>query len=68
MRRLDLQHVEVETKLHPRDLMMIRGVRTHRERQPMAIHNREDLDAFAAVGRHGAVFYWEQSRRDSPGD
>ena len=45
-----LQHVEVETELHQRDLMMIGRVCAHRERQPMAIHNRKDLHAFARRG------------------
>ena len=35
------QHVEVKTELHQCDLMMIRGVRTDRERQPMTIHNHQ---------------------------
>lgn len=49
MFRLGLQHGEVETQLHQRDLMMMGRVRTGREGQPMAIHNREDFDAFAAL-------------------
>ena len=55
MLRLGLQHVEVETELHQRDFMMIRRMRAHRERQAMAIHNRQDLDAFAAPGRTNFV-------------
>lgn len=47
---LGLQHVEVETELHQRHFMMIRGMRTDRERQPMAIDNREDLHAFTTAG------------------
>jgi len=35
--------------------MMIRGVRAHRERQPLAIHNREDLDALAPPGIPDAI-------------
>ncbi len=41
--RLGFEHVEVESQLHERDLMMIGGMRAHREWQPMAIDNREDL-------------------------
>ena len=47
---LGLQHVEVETELHQRDLMMIGRMRTDRERQSMSIHNRQDLHALAAFG------------------
>ena len=52
---LDLQHVEVETELHQRDLMMIGRVRPHREWQPMTIHNREDFHAFATAGFSDSV-------------
>ena len=52
---LGLQHVEVETELHQRDFMMIGRMRTHRERQSMAIHNREDLHAFAPAGGTDAL-------------
>ncbi len=48
---LVLQPGEVETELHQGDFMMIGGMRTHRERQPMAIHNREDRHALAAFGK-----------------
>lgn len=47
---LSLQHVEVEAELHQRDLMMIRRVRADRQREPMPIDDREDLDAFAPAG------------------
>ena len=47
---LGLQHIEVETELDQCDLMMIGRVRTDGEWQPMAIHNREDLHAFATAG------------------
>jgi len=51
---LSLQHIEVETELDQGDFMMIRGMGTHGEGQAMAIHNREDLHAFAAFGQpHG---------------
>jgi len=52
---LGLQHVEVKTELHQRDLMMMGGMRTHREGQSMAIHNREDLHAFATAGVPNAI-------------
>ncbi|HSF67721.1 MAG TPA: hypothetical protein VLA67_09885 [Nitrospiraceae bacterium] len=45
--RLGLQHVEVETELHQGDLMMIGGMRTDRERQPVSIDNRQDFHALA---------------------
>ena len=48
---LGLNHVEVEAQLYQRDLMMIGRVRTHRERQSVAIHDRDDLDAFATPRR-----------------
>ena len=35
--------------------MMIGRVCAHRERQPMAIHDRENLDAFAPAGRADAL-------------
>ena len=53
--RLGLQHVEVETELHQRDLMMIGRVRAHGERQPMAIYDRENLHAFATAGAPDSV-------------
>jgi hypothetical protein len=49
--RLRRDHVEVEAELHQRDLMMIRRVRAHRQRQTaVAIDNGRDLDALAASG------------------
>ncbi|MCE3224090.1 MAG: hypothetical protein K0S58_2270 [Nitrospira sp.] len=48
MLRLGLQHVEIETELDQRDLVMIRGMRTDREGEAMAIHNGEDFHALAA--------------------
>ena len=45
---LGLQHVDVETELHERDLMMSGRVRTDREPQPVPIHNRENLHALPA--------------------
>ena len=50
MLRLPSRHVQVETRLHQCDPMMIGGVRAHGDRQPMAIRNREDLHAFRASG------------------
>ena len=47
---LGFQYVEVETELDEGDFVMIRRVRTHGEREPMLIHNREDCHAFAAFG------------------
>src|SRR5579885_1621896 len=52
---LGLQHVEVETQLHQRDLMMIRGVRPDREREPMPIHNGQDFHPLAAFREAHAV-------------
>ena len=52
---LGLQHVKVETELHQRDFMMIGRVCAYRERQPMTIHNRKDLHAFAPAGRADAL-------------
>src|SRR5689334_6238872 len=49
MFRLGLQHVEVETELDQGDFMMIRRMRTDGERESMAIHNRENLHALAAL-------------------
>lgn len=46
---LGLQHGEVETELHERDLKMIGRVRTDGERQPVPIRNRENLHALPAV-------------------
>ena len=43
--RLGLDHVEVEAQLDQRDLVMVRRMRAHRQRQPMAIHDRHDLHA-----------------------
>lgn len=53
--RLGLHHVEVETELDQRDLMLIGRMRTHRERQPMAIQNHQDLHAFAPAGGTDAL-------------
>ncbi len=52
---LGFQHVEVKTELHQGDLMMIGRMRAHRQRQPMTIHNREDLHASAPAGRADIV-------------
>ena len=49
--RLGFQHVEVETQLHQRHLVMVRRMRADRQRQPVAIHNRQDFHAFSAFGR-----------------
>src|SRR5579885_1509855 len=53
---LGLQHVEVETQLHQRDLMMIGRMRTDREGQPMTIHNGQDFHPLAAFREaHGVA-------------
>ena len=46
-----LDHVKVEGQLHERDLMMVRGVRGHRQRQTVTIDNRHDFHAFSASRR-----------------
>jgi hypothetical protein len=46
---LGLQHVEVEAELNQRDLMMIGRMRTHREGEAMAIHNRQDFHPLATL-------------------
>lgn len=54
MLRFGLEHVEVEAELDEGDLMMIGGMCTHRKREPMALDNRGDFHAFAALGEpHG---------------
>ena len=50
--RLGLNHVEVETELHQRHFVMVGRVRAHRQRQPEAIHNRQDLHPLATPGLH----------------
>ena len=46
--RLRFDHVEVESQLHERHLVMVRRVRGHRQRQAVTIHNRHDFHAFSA--------------------
>ena len=60
-----LQQIEVETPWHQSDLMMIGRMCTHRELQPMAIHNRKDLHAFATAGvpHSGATAFGRGNRR-----
>jgi hypothetical protein len=41
--------------MHQRDRMVIRRMGTHRERQPMAIRNGKDHDAFTTEGFANAV-------------
>jgi len=50
MFRLGLEHIEVVTQLDQGDFMMMGGMRTDREGQPVPIHNREDLHVFTAFG------------------
>ncbi len=50
-----LQHGEVKTELHQRNLIMIGHTRTDPERQPVAIHNHEDFHALAALGEPDSV-------------
>ena len=47
--RFRFNHVEIKTQLHERDFVMIRRVRTYREPQTVAIHNRHDFHAFSAL-------------------
>jgi len=47
---LDFNHVKVKAQLDQAHFMMIGGVRTHRQRQAVAIHNRHDFHAFSALG------------------
>src|SRR6187402_3161089 len=42
---LGFDHVEVEAQLDQRDLVMVRSMCAHRQRQPMAIHDGHDLHA-----------------------
>lgn len=53
--RLRFDHVELEAQLHQRDLMMVRGMRADRQRQPVTIDNRRDFHAFSALGRRHLV-------------
>jgi hypothetical protein len=41
--------------MHQRDRMVIRRMGTHGERQPMAIRNGKDHDAFTTAGFAGVV-------------
>lgn len=43
-----LEHVEVETEVNQGGFMMIGGMRAHGEREPVPIHNHENLRALAA--------------------
>ena len=47
---LGFEHREVEAELDQGDFMMIRRMGADRERQSMAIYNRQNLHAFAAFG------------------
>jgi len=47
--RLRFDHVEVEGQLHEPDLMMVRGVRGHRQRQAVTIDDCHDIHAFFRV-------------------
>jgi len=53
--RLCLDHVEVKGQLHERDFMMVRGVRSHRQRQAVTIDNRHDFHAFSASRRSNLI-------------
>lgn len=53
---LGLEHVEVETELHQRHLMMVGCMRTHGKGEAVAIHNRENFHALAAFREaHGVA-------------
>ena len=49
--RLGFDHVEVEAQLDQAHFVMVRGVRTDRERQAVAIHDRHDFHAFSTLRR-----------------
>src|SRR6185369_8182393 len=53
-RRRDLQsdfHVEIEAQLNQAYFVMVRCMRTDRERQTMTIYNRHDFQAFSSFRR-----------------
>src|ERR1700745_87652 len=49
--RLGLDHVEVETELNQTHFVVVGRMRTDRERQAMAVHNRHDFQALSALRR-----------------
>lgn len=65
--RLGLDHVEVEAELHQANFVMVGGVRAHRQRQAVAIHNCHDFQAFSAFRRTdlgaAALGHRKRSRR-----
>ncbi len=48
---LRFEHVEVEAQLHQGHFVMVRGMGADRQRQAVAIHDGQDLDALAAARR-----------------
>ena len=64
MLRLSLEHVEIETELHQRDLMMIGRMRTHGQGEPMPIDNRENFHTFTAFRKaHGLTTAFGRGKR-----
>src|SRR6516165_5360772 len=51
---LGSDHVEVETELNQTHFVVVGRMRTDRERQAMAIHNRHDFQALSALRRISA--------------
>src|SRR5512139_2953618 len=64
MLRLGLEHVEVETELDQRDLMMIGRMRPHGQGEPVPIDNRQNLHTFSAFREaHGLTTPLGRSKR-----
>ena len=49
--RLGFDHVEIEAQLNQAYFVVVRCMRTDRERQTMTIHNRRDFQAFSSFRR-----------------